>query len=83
MKGFENPNTHCNNTENDQKIEEIKEEIKKTKKIIKEKTQMLKSKKSDLDVLSSESQEEEKKLNSLKTKASKKLNQVFYYLTRS
>ena len=59
--------------ENDQKIEEIKEEIKKTKKIIKEKTQMLKSKKSDLDVLSSESQEEEKKLNSLKTKASKKI----------
>ena len=34
---------------------------------------MLKSKKSDLDVLSSESQEEEKKLNSLKTKASKKI----------
>ena len=59
--------------ENDQKIEGVKEEIKATKKIIKEKTQMLKSKKSDLDVLSSESQEEEKKLNSLKTKASKKI----------
>ena len=59
--------------ENDQKIEGVKEEIKATKKIIKEKTQMLKSKKSDLDVLSSESQEEEKKLNSLKTNASKKI----------
>ena len=59
--------------ENDQKIEGVKEEIKATKKIIKEKTQMLKSKKSDLDVLSSESKEEEKKLNSLKTKASKKI----------
>jgi len=59
--------------ENDQKIEGVKEEIKATKKIIKEKTQMLKSKKSDLDLLSSESQEEEKKLNSLKTKASKKI----------
>ena len=59
--------------ENDQKIEGVKEEIKATKKIIKEKTQILKSKKSDLDVLSSESQEEEKKLNSLKTKASKKI----------
>ena len=60
--------------ENNQKIEGVKEEIKATKKIIKEKTQMLKSKKSDLDVLSSESQEEEKKLNSLKTKASKKID---------
>ena len=59
--------------ENNQKIEGVKEEIKATKKIIKEKTQMLKSKKSDLDVLSSESQEEEKKLNSLKPKASKKI----------
>ena len=59
--------------ENDQKIEEIKEEIKATKKIIKEKTQILKSKKGDLDVLSNESQEEEKKLNSLKSKASKKI----------
>ena len=59
--------------ENDQKIEGVKEEIKATKKIIKEKTQMLKSKKSDLDVLSSESQEEEKKLNSLKNIASKRI----------
>ena len=59
--------------ENDQKIEGVKEEIKATKKIFKEKNQILKSKKSDLDVLSNESQEEEKKLNSLKTKASKKI----------
>ena len=48
--------------ENEIKIEEIKEEIKSTKKIIKEKTQSLKSKKSDLDILSEESKGEEKKL---------------------
>tara|TARA_B100001123_G_C14980899_1_gene895551 strand:- start:339 stop:863 length:525 start_codon:yes stop_codon:yes gene_type:complete len=59
--------------ENDQNIEKINEEIKSTKKIVKEKNQILKSKKSDLDVLSNESQEEEKKLNSLKNKASKKI----------
>ena len=59
--------------ENDQNIEKINEEIKATKKIVKEKNQILKSKKSDLDVLSNESQEEEKKLNSLKNKASKRI----------
>ena len=59
--------------ENDNNIEKINEEIKATKKIVKEKNQILKSKKSDLDVLSNESQEEEKKLNSLKNKASKRI----------
>ena len=59
--------------ENEVKIEEIKEEIKATKKVIKEKNGVLKSKKEDLDVLSDESQEEEKKLDTQKTKASKKI----------
>ena len=59
--------------ENDMKIEEIKEQIKATKKVIKEKKLILKSKKADLDVLSNESQEEEKKLDNLKAKASKKI----------
>ena len=59
--------------ENDVKIEEINEQIKATKKVIKEKKLILKSKKADLDVLSNESQEEEKKLDKLKAKASKKI----------
>ena len=59
--------------ENEEKIEEINEDIKSTKKIIKERTQVLKSKKADLDLLSNESKEEEKKLDTLKTKASKKI----------
>ena len=59
--------------ENEVKIEEINEDIKSTKKIIKERTQVLKSKKADLDLLSNESKEEEKKLDTLKTKASKKI----------
>ena len=59
--------------ENEIKIERIKEDVKSTKKVIKEKTQMLKSKKSDLDVLSDESKGEEKKLETLKNKASKKI----------
>ena len=42
-------------------------------KVIKERTQVLKSKKADLDLLSNESKEEEKKLDALKTKASKKI----------
>ena len=57
--------------ENEIKIEEIKGEIKVTKKIIKEKTEILKSKRNDLDVLSSESQVEEDKLVKEKTKAAK------------
>ena len=59
--------------ENDVKIEEINEQIKATKKVIKEKKIILKSKKADLDVLSNESHEEEKKLDNLKAKASKKI----------
>ena len=59
--------------ENEVKIEEINEDIKSTKKVIKERTQVLKSKKADLDLLSNESKEEEKKLDALKTKASKKI----------
>ena len=59
--------------ENELKIEEINEDIKSTKKVIKERTQVLKSKKADLDLLSNESKEEEKKLDTLKTKASKKI----------
>jgi len=59
--------------ENEVKIEDIKEDVKSTKKVIKERTQVLKSKKADLDILSDESKEEEKKLDSLKTKASKKI----------
>ena len=57
-------------TENEEKIDEIKVEVKETKKIIKETNEVLKSKKADLDLLSDESQDEEKKLASLKTKAS-------------
>ena len=60
-------------TENEEKIDEIKVEVKETKKIIKETNEVLKSKKADLDLLSDESQDEEKKLASLKTKASKKI----------
>ncbi len=59
--------------ENEIKIEEIKEQIKSTKKIIKERTEMLKSKRNDLEVLSSESQGEEDKLVKEKTKASKRV----------
>ena len=59
--------------ENELKIEQIKEDVKETKKVIKEKTQTLKAKKSDLDALSDESKGEEKKLESLKNKASKKI----------
>lgn len=59
--------------ENDVKIEEINEQVKTTKKVIKEKTLILKSKKADLETLSGESQEEEKKLDALKAKASKKI----------
>ena len=59
--------------ENEVRIEEIKEDVKATKKVIKEKNNILKSKKSDLAALSDESQEEEKKLDSLKAKASKKI----------
>ncbi|GIR26873.1 MAG: hypothetical protein CM15mP41_0590 [Flammeovirgaceae bacterium] len=57
--------------ENEVKIEEINEQVKATKKVIKEKTQILKSKKADLEALSGESQEEEKKLDALKAKAAK------------
>ena len=59
--------------ENEIKIEKIKEDVKETKKVIKEKTQTLKTKKSDLDVLFEESKGEEKKLETLKNKASKKI----------
>ena len=59
--------------ENEVKIEEINEQVKATKKVIKEKTQILKSKKADLEVLSGESQEEEKKLAAKKAKAAKKV----------
>ena len=59
--------------ENEIKIEQIKEDVKATKKVIKEKTQVLKAKKSDLNVLSEESKGEEKKLENLKNKASKKI----------
>ena len=59
--------------ENEVKIEEIKEEIKATKKVVKEKNEVLKGKKADLDILSQESQDEEKKLATQKTKASKKI----------
>ena len=59
--------------ENEVKIEEINEQVKATKKVIKEKTQILKSKKADLEALSGESQEEEKKLDALKAKAAKKV----------
>ena len=59
--------------ENEIKIEEIKEEIKVTKKIIKEKMEILKSKRNDLDVLSSESKVEEDKLVKEKIKASKRV----------
>jgi len=59
--------------ENELKIEQIKEDVKETKKVIKEKTQTLKAKKSDLDILSDESKGEEKKLETLKNKASKKI----------
>ena len=59
--------------ENEENIEEIKVKIKETKKLIKERNDVLKSKKADLDVLSGESQDEEKKLDTLKKKASKKI----------
>ena len=59
--------------ENEENIEEIKLKIKETKKLIKERNEALKSKKADLDVLSGESQDEEKKLDTLKKKASKKI----------
>ena len=59
--------------ENEIKIEKIKEDVKETKKVIKEKTQTLKTKNSDLDVLFEESKGEEKKLETLKNKASKKI----------
>ena len=59
--------------ENEVKIEEINEQVKATKKVIKEKTQILKSKKADLEALSGESQEEEKKLATKKAKAAKKV----------
>ena len=59
--------------ENEENIEEIKVKIKETKKLIKERNEPLKSKKADLDVLSGESQDEEKKLDTLKKKASKKI----------
>ena len=59
--------------ENEENIEEIKVKIKETKKLIKERNQDLKSKKADLDVLSGESQDEEKKLDTHKKKASKKI----------
>ena len=59
--------------ENEIKIEQIKEDVKSTKKVIREKTLTLKSKKSDLDVLSDESKGEEKKLEASKNKASKKI----------
>ena len=59
--------------ENEVKIEEINEQVKATKKVIKEKTQILKSKKADLEALSGESQEEEKKLAAKKAKAAKKV----------
>ena len=59
--------------ENEENIEAIKVKIKETKKIIKESNVVLKSKKADLDVLSGESQDEEKKLDTLKKKASKKI----------
>ncbi len=59
--------------ENEENIEEIKVKIKETKKLIKERNEVLKSKKADLDVLSGESQDEEKKLDTLKKKASKKI----------
>ena len=59
--------------ENEVKIEEIKEEIKATKKVVKEKNEVLKGKKADLDILFQESQDEEKKLATQKTKASKKI----------
>ena len=59
--------------ENEVKIEEINEQVKATKKVIKEKTQILKSKKADLEALSGESQEEEKKLSTKKGKAAKKV----------
>ena len=59
--------------ENEIKIEQIKEDVKSTKKVIRDKTLMLKSKKSDLDVLYDESKGEEKKLETLKNKASKKI----------
>ena len=59
--------------ENEVKIEEIKEEIKATKKLVKEKNEVLKAKKGDLDTLIKESEDEEKKLATQKTKASKKI----------
>lgn len=55
------------------KIDEIKENIKNTKKTIKERNEILKSKKEDLESLSNESKEEEKKLENQKLKASKKV----------
>ena len=45
--------------ENEVKIEEIKEEIKATKKVVKEKNEVLKGKKADLDILFQESQDGE------------------------
>ena len=59
--------------ENEVKIEEINEQVKATKKVIREKNQILKSKKADLEALSGESQEEEKKLATKKAKAAKKV----------
>ncbi len=59
--------------ENEIKIEEVNEQVKATKKVIKEKNQILKSKKADLESLSDESQEEEKKLATKKAKAAKKV----------
>ena len=56
-----------------EKLKEFNEQVKATKKVIKEKTQILKSKKADLEALSGESQEEEKKLDALKAKAAKKV----------
>lgn len=55
------------------KIDEIKESIKNTKKTIKERNEILKSKKEDLESLSNESKEVEKKLENQKLKASKKV----------
>lgn len=54
-------------------IDQIKESVKETKKTIKERNEIFKSKKEDLESLTNESKEEEKKLQNQKLRASKKV----------
>lgn len=57
------------------KIESKKEEIEGTKNLLEERSKDLDSKKGELDVISAESEEEEKKLNNTRAKAIKKVEE--------